>query len=286
MPSLEFIILLVLILISAAALLLYQRIRTKPQDSFDEFRSGIQAFREDLYSLQERMDRILMGVSHDLGQVKEIGRQMQDLQTFLHSPKFRGNIGEELLRDLLEQHLPREHFSIQHTFREGQVVDAVVKVKNGLIPIDAKFPLENYRKILKAADEAERVSARRNFFQDVRRHIESVSRKYILPQEGTVDFALLYIPSEALYYELLMSESDLAEYARGKRIFLVSPNSFYYFLQTIVLGLQQQRYAEGARKVLGALSGIYQENVRLGNALRVLQRHTTNAKNSMDTASI
>ncbi len=282
MPSTEFLILLGLVL-AGFAYFFFERRRTGRIDTFEELRTGIHTFRETLQSMEERIDRVFTGVSKDLGRVQEIGRQMQDLQAFLRSPKFRGNIGEELLRDLLEQHLPRDHFFIQHSFRDGQIVDAVIKTRNGLIPIDAKFPLENFRKLVDAADEASRTVTLRDFLRDVRRHIDAISAKYILPAEGTVDFAVMYIPSEALYYELLMQEGALAEYARERKVFLVSPNSFYYFLQTIVLGLQQQQYAEGARRVLAALAGISQTGKKLGGTLRILSRHLTNAKNAADT---
>jgi DNA recombination protein RmuC len=239
-------------------------------------------------AIGERLDnaaRVISTVSKELGQVQEIGRTMRDFQDFLKSPKLRGNIGEQVLRDLLEQILPREHFHLQYRFKTGEAVDAAVVTDKGLIPIDAKFPMENFRKVMQAQSEAERERGMRDFVRDVKKHIGDISRKYILPQEGTVDFAVMYVPAEAIYYEIVMGESDLNAYAHERKVLLVSPNSFYYFLRVIMLGLEGKRIEETSQRILEALSTIRNDSAKLYESLSVLQKHVTNAKNAVDRVS-
>jgi DNA recombination protein RmuC len=226
--------------------------------------------------------RYMMGVQQELGKMQEIGRNMKDLQDFLRSPKLRGNIGEQVLRDLLQQMIPKKHFELQHGFKSGEKVDAIVKTKNGLIPIDSKFPMENFNRASKSEGD-ERARLLNEFAKDVRKHVSSIARKYILPGEGTVDFALMYVPSEAIYYEILVN-TDLQQYGIDQKVYMVSPNTFYYFLQTIMLSLEGEKVEERAKQVLQALKGIQQDTRKFGADLAVVSGHLTRAKNSMDTA--
>jgi len=239
-------------------------------------------------TLNERLDnaaRVIGRVSKELGEMSEMTRQMKDLQDFLRSPKLRGNIGEQVLRDLLEQVLPREHFSLHYGFKEGQIVDAVIKTERGIIPIDSKFPMENFKKVMKSASEEEKEKTMRGFIKDVKKHVNDISKKYILPQEGTVDFAVMYVPSEPVYYEIAMHGSEINSYAYEKKVLFVSPNSFYYFLKIIMMGLQEKRIAEGARKILETLEAIRHESGKFGDDLSVLSGHVTRAKNAMDNVT-
>lgn len=236
-------------------------------------------------AIGDRLDnaaRVISVVSKELGQVREIGRTMKDFQDFLRSPKLRGNIGEQVLRDLLEQILPKENFRLQHRFKAGEVVDAAIITDKGLIPIDAKFPMENFRRIVQAESEAEKERMTKDFVRDVKKHIDSISRKYILPQEGTVDFAIMYVPAEAIYYEIVMHDANLNTYAHNKKVLLVSPNSFYYFLRVIMLGLEGRRIEEMSQRILEALSTIRNDSVKFRENLDVLNTHLTHAKNAMD----
>jgi len=226
--------------------------------------------------------RVIGDLSRELGGVKEIGRTMRDFQDFLKSPKLRGNIGEQVLKDLLEQILPRQNFDLQYQFKEGQTVDAIIKTGKGLIPIDAKFPLENFHKMSKAEIEKDILSLRKEFVRDVKKHINAISQKYILPQEGTVDFALMYVPSEVIWYEVVRDDQDLNDYSQSKKVLLVSPNSFYYFLQIILMGLREQRIADASKRILGLLSEIKRDNYKFSEVLGVMSKHITNAKNSCD----
>lgn len=231
--------------------------------------------------------RMFNDISKGLGTVSEFSKQLSNLRDVFQSPKLRGNIGEEILKGLLEQILPAGHYHMQFKFKEGQVVDAIVKTKQGLIPIDSKFPLENFRLISEAAaagDEAE-VSARRAFTRDVKKHIDAIQSKYILPEEGTVDFAVMYVPSEAVYYEIVQHSQELLEYASERRVYLVSPNTFYYFLKVIMIGLEGAKMEELSRKVLGLLRTVQKDAAGFSEELSVLTRHVTNAKNASDRVS-
>ncbi len=236
--------------------------------------------------INERLDnasRVIGKVSKELGEMSEIGRQMKDLQDFLKSPKLRGNIGEQVLKELLGQMLPKQSFHIQYAFKTGSVVDAAIKTTNGLIPIDSKFPMENFRALMGANDDKERESARKSFVNDVRKHIRDISSKYILTEEGTIDYALMYIPSEAVYYEIV-NDPDLFDYAGDNRVLPVSPVTFYAYLKAILMSFEGQKIEEKARYILDALKAIETDTKNFGEDFRVLLKHLTNAKNMADSA--
>src|SRR6185369_5701362 len=161
--------------------------------------------------------------------VYEVGRDVATLHDILRAPKLRGGLGELLLGDLLAQVLPPAHFTLQHAFRSGERVDAVVRLGDGLVPIDSKFPLEDFRRLLEAADDDQRTRARKAFVARVRKHVDDIATKYVLPDEGTYDFALMYIPAENVYYETIIRDaaSDLVAYALAKKVIPVSPNTLY-----------------------------------------------------------
>ncbi len=219
-------------------------------------------------------------INKGLGTVSEFSKQLTNLRDVFQSPKLRGNIGEEILKQLLEQVLPTSHFAMQFKFRAGQTVDAIVKTKQGLIPIDSKFPLENYRAMQQK--DVDEVTARRAFVRDVKKHIDAIRGKYILPEEGTGDFAVMYVPSEAIYYEILQNNQDLLDYASECKVYLVSPNTFYYFLKVILIGLEGARMEEMSRQVLNLLRTVQKDAGAFGEELAVMTRHVTNAKNAGD----
>lgn len=237
--------------------------------------------KQDIDEMRKRFEAGYSQMAQELGMVKEIGHQMKDFQDFLKSPKLRGNIGEQILKDLLDQVLPKNNFSLQYQFREGQIVDAIVKTKQGIIPIDSKFPMEIFRKMNQVRGE-EKERASREFVREIKKHIDDIARKYILPQEGTTDFALMYIPSEPVYYEITLNQPELLEYGYGKKIYFVSPNSFYYFLKIIMIGLEGAKIEEASKKILEGLKAIQQESVKFGEELNTLVSHIDHAKNSSD----
>ncbi len=233
--------------------------------------------------------KLFTDISKGLGSVNEFSQQLSNLRDIFMSPKLRGNLGEEILKGLLEQVLPAGQFAMQFKFKEGQVVDAIVKTKQGLIPIDSKFPLENFRVLNRAKENnlpPEKITeARRAFNKDVKKHIQAICSKYILPGEGTVDFAVMYVPSEAIYYEVMQYSEELMDYAAEQKVYLVSPNTFYYFLKVILIGLEGARMEELSRQILGLLKTVQKDTGKFGEELQVLGRHVTNAKNASDRVS-
>ncbi len=226
--------------------------------------------------------KVFAGVQKELGTMRETSKMMKDLQEFLQSPKLRGGVGEKVLADTLAQTLPSGQYDTQYQFKDGAMVDAIIKTDQGLIPIDAKFPMENFKKMMQAESEDEKESWRKKFVRDVKKHIDAIGKKYILPGEGTINFALMYIPSEAVYYEVAVQNEDLDDYAYQRKVTFVSPNTFTYFLKILLLGLQEKKVAESAQKILQVLGSIRTEADNFGDELGVLSRHITNAKNAMD----
>jgi DNA recombination protein RmuC len=277
-------------------LIFYLRVKLKELQKNRDDDQSLQLLNQNMQALQGRIDntnraisdrldnaaRVIGLVNRELGQMSQIGASLQNFQEFLKSPKMRGGLGEQGLKDMLAQTFPNELYKMQYKFRNGQTVDAAIKIEAGIVPVDAKFPLENFNRILNAKTEEERGEARRKFRSDFRVHVNAISKKYILPDEGTVDFALMYIPSETVYYELISNENDLHNYAVKAKVIPSSPNTFFYYMRSIMLGLQGKRISEMSRQILQTLKIIQTESRKFGDNLSVLSRHVTNAKNTME----
>jgi DNA recombination protein RmuC len=238
---------------------------------------------ESTRTLNERLDnaaKVISAVQRNIGEMSEIGRGMKDLQDFLRSPKLRGNIGEQILKELLGQFLPKSSFNLQYTFKSGEKVDAAIKTSAGIIPVDAKFPMENFRKMMSAQSDAEKKVYDRDFESDVKKHIDSISKKYILTEEGTIDYALMYIPSEAVYYEIANNQK-LFEYAGERRVLPVSPTTFYAYLRAILMSFEGQKIEAQAKQILTSLRAIQKDYTKVDENLSVLQKHLNNAYNMM-----
>ncbi|MBI2035041.1 MAG: DNA recombination protein RmuC [Candidatus Levybacteria bacterium] len=178
---------------------------------------------------------------------------------------------------------PKQSFHLQYSFKSGATVDAAVTTSAGIIPIDSKFPMENFRKMTGAENEQEKKAASREFLKDVKTHIDDISRKYILTEEGTIDYALMYIPSEAVYYEIMTGDPKLIEYAYQKRVLPVSPTTFYAYLRAILMSFEGQKIEARARDILAAIRAIQKDYNKVEDNLGVLGRHVGNAYNMMAT---
>ncbi|MBI1882992.1 MAG: DNA recombination protein RmuC [Chlamydiae bacterium] len=253
--------------------------------------------RQDLGGRLEGTVRVVGELQNKLGkleesnrQVYEVGRDIARLQEILRAPKLRGGLGEFFLGDLLSQIIPPEYFSLQYGFRSGVKVDAVIRLGGKqLVPVDSKFPLENFLKILSASGDLDKRSYRRQFLTDVKKHIDAIASKYILPDEGTFDFALMYIPAENVYYETIIkdegdSEHSLFQYALAKRVVPVSPNSFYAYLQVILLGLKGMKIEERALETIGQLRRLSDEFSKFREDFDRVGAHLSNAKGSFEKA--
>jgi len=216
-------------------------------------------------------------------QVYEISKDISSLQELLRAPKFRGQMGETFLENLLSQVLPRDHYEVQYRFKTGDAVDAAIRLGERLVPIDAKFSLENFQKSLEAQEESIKNAFRKKFIQDVKNRVDEIAQKYILPEENTYDFGFMYIPAENVYYEVVVKE-DLLSYFVSKKVIPVSPNTFYAYLQVICLGLKGMKIEENAKQILKNLSSLGNEINKFKDDFTVLGGHLSNANQKYDDA--
>lgn len=253
----------------------------------DQNRQIVDTLQQSTKTINERLDnaaKFIASVSKNIGEMSEIGRGMKQLQEFLQSPKLRGNIGEQVLKELLSEILPKQTFQLQYRFKSGSIVDAVIRTAHGLIPIDSKFPMENFRKMMDEGEEADRKKVSKEFESDVKLHIDAISRKYIVTDEGTIDYALMYIPSESVYYEIV-NRMSLYNYATGNRVIPVSPMTFYAFLQSILISFEGQKIESQAQEVLNTLRAIQKDYENADENLSLLSKHMTNAYNQLRNVS-
>jgi DNA recombination protein RmuC len=194
--------------------------------------------------------RQLGDVGRATAQLAEQAKDLGQLQQLLRPPKARGGFGELLLANLLADRLPPTAYTLQHTFRSGERVDAVIRVDK-LVPVDAKFPLDNFERYVDAQDDEARQLHGKTFARDVKIHIDAIASKYIRPDEGTFDFAFMYLPSEAIYYELTCGKTGaLLDYAHDRSVLPVSPSTLVAYLHTIVLGLKGMQIEQHAQEVM------------------------------------
>ncbi len=236
---------------------------------------------DNLNQRLESTTQLLRLLNKDLGEVHEIGRQMQDFQRFFRAPQLRGRIGERLMSEILLQIIPASHVKLQHRFSNGVMVDALILLQQGSLPIDCKFPLENLQRALGTEDAEAASSFQKEFYRDVRRHIEAVRAKYIRPSEGTLDFAVMYVPSETIYYEILQQE-ELVRTAEEQNVLMVSPHSFYYLLKLILYGLYSSRWEKTAAALMQRLSALQVSARETQREMATLSAHLNNAKNAGD----
>ncbi|MBU0728090.1 DNA recombination protein RmuC [Patescibacteria group bacterium] len=223
-------------------------------------------------------------------QVVGFAEQMKSLENILKNPKQRGILGEFFLENLLSQQLPPDHFKMQYQFKNGEAVDAVIFVRDNIIPIDAKFSLENYNAMMETKDDTERVRIEKEFKSDLKKRIDETS-KYVRPEEGTTEFAFMFIPADGVFYNLLnqkigtldVNSHDLVEYAFKKHVIMVSPMTFYAYLQTVMQALKaltiEKQAVEIQKRVgdLGRHLNAYQDHMnKVGTHLST----TVNAYNN------
>jgi DNA recombination protein RmuC len=229
-----------------------------------------------------------LGRLHETSQrIEKLAGEVTRLEDLLKPPKLRGTLGEMFLEQALGQVLPPGSFATQHPLGDGVVVDAVVFVQDRMVPIDSKFPLENYRRAREVEDEGEKKRARAQFGRDVRKHVDAIAEKYIRPANGTCDFALMYVPAEAVYSEIAADGEDaaLADYAAAKRVIPVSPRLLYAYLSTVALGLRGIALQENAKEVHQNLADLSRLWDRVGGPLEKLGSHLSNAQKQYDETS-
>lgn len=227
------------------------------QEQFGQTTKIIQGISGQSAQLISQVTEKLTKLDETNKQVMNFSSQLQNLQDILKNPKQRGVLGEYYLEETLKNVLPPNSYQMQYSFKDGTIVDAVVIVKDKIIPVDSKFSLENYEKILNCKDAETRKKLEKVFKQDLKTRIDETS-KYIKPGEKTMDFAFMFIPSEAIYYDLLVNKvgavqvntRDLIEYAfRDRKVIIVSPTSFLAYLQTVLQGLRAMQIEESAKSI-------------------------------------
>jgi DNA recombination protein RmuC len=224
--------------------------------------------------IAEKLERVQGATAQMLARANDLAR----LEQALRPPKARGGFGELLLGNLLRDMLPGEAYSLQYGFKSGERVDAVIKIDK-LVPVDAKFPLDNFTRLVDTEDEAEGALHTKAFERDVKIHVDAIASKYVRPAEGTYDFALMYLPSESVYYEVVCSKSEtLYHYALEKRVFPVSPTTFHAYLHVIALGLKGLQIEEHAKEVMAYCSGLGKDFDRFRAEFDTLGKHLGNAQ--------
>jgi DNA recombination protein RmuC len=289
-----------------AALLLKQDLTTLTE-SVLQLKEGLQKeltghlgkSQESLLKQFAASNQIVADVSKQLEALKNTNQQvisvtdeLKVLQNILTNPKQRGNVGEIHLETILQNFLPPGTFQMQYGFKNGEKVDAVIFVDKQIVPVDSKFSLENYNRLIEAKDEAAKILLASQFKADVKKRVDETA-KYIRQREGTTDFAFMFIPSEAIYYDLLVNKVGVAdtnarsliEYAsRDRKVIITSPTTFLAYLQTVMQGLRGMKIEEQAKEIqqrvvelsrhLAAHEGFMQ---RLGNSLGTTVNHFNSA---------
>lgn len=225
---------------------------------------------------------VIGNIHKQIGGIEEFGKDIKDLSNVLKSPKLRGGLGEQILAEMLSNTLPRDLYKLQYEFKGGAKCDAVVFIDKGVIPIDAKFPMESFKAMVVSKDEKEREDYKKELIKSVKNRIDEIADKYIRPEEGTIEQAIMYVPSENVYYELVVNTPKIEEYARSKNVTLTSPNTLSSFLKVILIAYRQQELQKHANEILKALAGIKIEAEKFDGDLSVLEKHVSNASKATE----
>jgi len=215
--------------------------------------------------------------------IQNIGKDISSLQNILQAPKLRGNLGEYLLEELLKQIFPGANYETKYSFKNGTQVDAIIKLGGNIVPVDSKFPLESFQRLVAADSEENKKTFKKEFISSVKKRIDEISDKYINPAEGTFDFAIMYIPAENVFYETIINDSltnkdyELLNYAMSKHVIPVSPNSFYAYLMALVFGLKGLKIEQEAKTILGELSQVQDKFGKFFADYSLVGKHISNA---------
>ena len=238
---------------------------------------------------QEVLDRLNKQIGELQGtnkQMMQIGTEVRRLQDILSSPKLRGQMGEWSLDNLLSQILPKDSYKLQYTFKDGKTVDALIEMPGFSVPVDAKFPLPSFEKVVKAESEEEKPKLRRQFMKDCMTHIDKIAGDYIRPVEGTLDFAIMYIPAENIYYETIVKYAgetqDILQYCFDKKVIPVSPNLLYAYLMTVAMGLHGLQIEKQAGEIRQNLKRLNASFADFGGNWEILGKHLRNAYSQYD----
>jgi DNA recombination protein RmuC len=235
---------------------------------------------ETTAQIVERLGKLDGTAAQMLQRANDLAR----LEQALRPPKARGGFGEILLGKLLADTLPHDAYQLQYGFRSGERVDAVINVEK-LLPVDAKFPLDNFERLVAPGEDADRLLHEKAFARDVKGHVDAVASKYVRPAENTFDFAFMYLPSEAVYYELVNGRTgDLYAYALSRRVFPVSPSTFHAFMLVILMGLRGMQIEQHAQEVMSYCGGLAKDFERFREDFDTIGKHIGNAQTKYGAA--
>jgi len=279
----------ILILAALVVLIFLMLRRSKGNDSVvvqlnQLIKERLDENKEATRSVQGQVESFTRGMTDLRNVVQQVQESVKDVVSFqdiFKSPKLRGNWGETSLESSLEEYFGKDRYERQHYFKSGEAVDAVLKLPNDLIlPIDSKFNWENFEKMIKADNDMNRDIHKKQFFSDVKKKIDDIAGKYILPSEKTTDFALMYVPAEAVYYELInnVDDADISKYARLKKVVLVSPNTFYLTVSAIHQWFRSMEVGKQTKDIIKRLERITVDANKLSEDFRVLGKHIDNAQ--------
>ena len=271
----------------------FQALQTKQDTLSQSLDKNLRTGQENISNFLTHSQKTFGELKEQIGKLKsdserllQVSADIRTLQNILKAPKLRGQMGEYSLASLLGQILPAGSFVLQHTFGNGKIVDALVKLPEFAVSIDAKFPLPAFEQMIAAEDEDARAKLRRQFQADVTKHIDKIAASYILPAEGTLDFALMYIPAENVYYETIVKydsdRADILDYAMAKKVIPISPNLLYAYLMTIVMGLHGLQIEKEAAAIRANLQKLTAGLGTFAGNWDTLGRHLRNAQGQYD----
>ena len=242
-------------------------------------------------------ERTVASVSAGLGKLEQAtatlqktGNEIVSFQNMLKAPKIRGSFGEVLLGNLLADVLPADRYELQYTYADSrEIADAIIRLQDGyIVAVDAKFPFANYEAFMKEQDKDARVSLRKTFIRDVKKHISDISQKYISSHEKTLDYAFMYIPIEGVYYETMVHDEDgasLWEFCLANKVVPVSPNSFLAYLQTVLVGLRGMKIEQKTQEILQYIGTLRQDFGKFAEDFTTVGKHLSNAKTKYDDSN-
>ncbi len=256
----------------------------------DQLKDSRESVERSTHAVHQQVQGFTTGLtqlSENLKQVHESVKNVSSFQDIFKAPKLRGMWGEASLEASLAQYFPKDRYELQHYFRSGEAVDAILRLPNDLtLPIDSKFNWENFQKMVEAENDIQREQHKKTFFADVKKKIDEISSKYILPSEKTTDFALMYVPAETVYYEIInnIKDTDVASYARSKKVIMTSPNTFFLSVSAISHWFKDYQTSRQTKEIIKRLDVVAKDAAKLSDDFERLGKHLSNAQGSYDSS--
>ena len=270
--------------------ILHQRMDSLTQLILSQLKENKESAERSSLAFNQQTQNFVSGIvqlQEKVNHVQESVKGVVSFQNIFKSPKLRGQWGETSLEAVMGQFFPKELYTLQHYFKNGEAVDAVLKLPNDrLLPIDSKFNWENFEKMVNADNDIAKAQYQKAFFSDVKKKIDEIAGKYILPSEGTTDFALMYVPAETVYYEIInnVKDADIPAYARGKKVFLTSPNTFGLSVSAIMHWVKDVQLNKQTKEIMKRLERIAVDGHKLGDDFRKLGNHISNAQGAFESS--